>query len=878
MSDCLVRKKELLKKREHLLVEIGLEILKSKTLPEEYESLPRDLQRTDRMIAEGERYQSTIAHELEQKRSESSTLENKRKDLLKKERETLNPLIQAYDELKAKQEISHSELEEQSQLKQAIGEKKNKFLLLKQELDERLEKIDRELRRIQNDMDDTTNSLDHLNETRSGRLRDLAYDYYSKNKKSSHFATKFGHYKLIELELQELCAQSKPIKSLDQIPNEKKSLKWLWVSAAALLVFAVFFVLKNEFSVKHVSFTRLVENQPLLKKEMRFLFDWNHAPESLKVKAREILPQVEGISLLQLDSPSFSNIKKVLVSSFPNGDLHFLAIELSTPKHQLEHGFLRENWVRHKNNMAVEAFTKDNWVWYLLNPTQFLFFPKEISQFELEEPLQQELELFFHAPIEPFDGSYPLEEGFNQLHLELWPHSFEWSLHNLTGPVKDLDLRIQYLEKARKLNQIPAGYQLYFQDQDLFATGPASLSRDWKSPLDAVLRVSQALSVKNADKIKDDNFIPSQSNPGSQSIIKLNTADNTLKPMQTTPYGKDLSDLFYLAKDHQLWVLDRGKSEVVVFSDKDDQLSQTHTLTLPSNFLPLFMQKSPQGNHAVLFGGDKKTRFGLLDIQRLPPAGEAGETTPAPVILTELPKHIDDIYSSAWDKLTHTLFLSVSSKGKPRQSAHALITYSLDSGTPILKQLIDFPIGFNGKVELTSLVFDSPAQMLYALDQYQGMLMSFHIHQGVIDQKNSVYINSRMSVSLQSNPVLHSDPHLMTLSRNTRNMTLLDLTDYSGKVSGNKLISIDLESTPPVLAGSSTLVPYMYSIRNIPLSNKYLIRSDKPTALTLVEEVDGAFRKIKSTAFPTMRIKRMEVDTLGEYVYLLIEEKPKASP
>jgi len=878
LPDFLNRKKELMKKRENLLVEIGLDIINNNRLPEGHENLPRDMRRNERMLQEGQKHLKALESKWTFFRTEGSELRKKEKEFIEKKQQSIDHLQKELETQFYKDETNVEKSDRYTLLKQEIGQKKNKFQLSKQKLTKQLAENDKLMNHFQNEVDQTRVNLDLLEETKRMRLRDLAYDYFTKNKKDSHYATKFGHYQLIQLELQELCAQEKPQKGISQIPNERKTWQWVWIPLFVLVSLAILLFFRNEFTTHQISFSMLARNMSLEEGESRYMFNWDTTPESMKQKIFSSLRSVQDVSLIQLDPSTLSGIKRVLLSENPDQSLAFLAIELNSPIYQLEKGFLEKGWYRKKNEWAVEAFTKNNWVWYHLNPSQFLYYPDDKELFDHQEPDGKELDVFLHTNIDSFDASYPLLEGYGFLHLEKSQASFEWILkRNETPP--DQNLRERYLEEIKRRSDSP--FNIHFQGNELHAAGPASFLTGWQSPNDCVLRVCRKTEEleEQTDRTAAEEFF-FESNPentfspadmaplGSQTIIKMRLKNHKLEIEGSAWIGQDISDLFYSKLNDELWVLDSGLNMIAVFSTiGNDFLLKTRQM-LPEYFTAKFMIQDPIGSRAVIFGGERKGKqpinFGIIDLNN-PAEGQSGSV---PIKLVVVPSHIDEISSAAWDEQSDSLFLGVSSRGERGQRSHGLITYGLDSGKASLRQLIDFPVGKSGKVVLSSLIYNPSRKILYALDQHQGVLQFFNVTNGVIGQKNGVFLSQRMSMSLQRNPVLHSDPFLMALSRDTKTLALLDLTDYSGKNFGDQCFLLDLESSPPIITHQIGINSHLASIQGVPLSNHFVVISGKQPQLTLIHIEEGLIKMDCSIRFKELLPRRIAIDPLGETIFV----------
>ena len=869
LSDFLNRKKELLKKRETLLVEIGLDILKSSQLPEGYQNLPKDHQRTAQMLGESQERLVVLEKKLAQYQADKSNFQKRSEELKKKEEAAVEPFLKRIKELEYPGEGQKADPIEFARTKQKLGEEKNRYVLLNLELKTKQKECEKQIRACQIELDETRSNLDILEETSRKRLRDLAYDYYQKNKKDSSYATTFGHYRLIQLELQELNAQEKPSKGLDQIKNERNKLSWLWVPSVILLTLLVFLFAKSEFSTKEIRFPSLAQNVPMLPGEVRMYFTSSQANSTLVQAATEAMKKAMGIEILDKEASSL-DFSRILFSQTENGALTFLVLEFKTPRKNLENGFLAEGWTREKNAWSVEAFMKDDWVWYQLNPSQFLYYPKGKSLPTIHSNEEKDLILLVHSHMPAYNYSYPIVAGYSEFHLEKSAISFQWTLKAETEPA-DLELRRNYLNILQERKVFPSGFHIAFEGSSLKASGPASLLLDWKTFEDCIRWVSDDLTGKTGftDKkpVPPELFLKTpQINPVSNSetpILKFNLQGNKLVQNGSARIPEEVTDLFVSGASGDLWLLNPLNRRISIYNILTGDFIFKKHIEFPDSFSPTRMIHNVKTNHVVLFSDPKPPqRFSLVDLEK-----------EEWLSVTAAPAHIESILSADWSTDPQTLFMGVTTSGTRGQTGHGLLVYKFSNHTPKIGQLVDFPISQTSLAGISSLIFNESKKTLYALNIIQGMLQFFEVENGLIGPTNGVLLNQLTLLSLQSRPVFHSDPFQMALTRNQKGLVLLDFTDYSGKNFGEDCFLMDLESNPPIMLTSLQIGNSPKMVRGFPLSNYFAAIAGQTPQLILFHKKGSELQMDSTYQFEMLIPDRLAIDPLGETLFLACRTK-----
>jgi hypothetical protein len=876
LSDSLHRKKELLKKREELLVEIGQDILKQESLPEGHQNLVRDMERTEQMVLERtQRLQQVEGQQIRSKAGQKILLA-KLEELLENEKQAIEPLEAQLSQLEPKSP-------EHTQVKQKLGQKRNQFLLLRQELEERLKEQEKALRIGESEVNDITSAIDLLEETRRKRLRDLAYDFIQKNRKNSLFATQFGYYRLIQLELQELNTPEKTMKGLGQIHNERKNLNWLWIPSIVIITLGIFLFFRNEFSLKNTSFTGLSHAIPIEQGETRILLQEDLANPWLKAQAENALKLAPGIEYHR-ESSSFS---RLLFSILNDGSLGFLAVEYTAPQQNIEADFQKNGWTRQKNHWSVEAFTNNQWVWYRLNPKQYICYPAGLDLPSHPAAGGDELQMLVHTTLPSFGPSYPLIADYSLWHLEQDAHHFAWELKADETP-SDLKQRENLLQELRKRAKEtatgpgtpPLDIDLQFDSGTLKAEGPPQTLKGWQIPEECIHAalfpflqfqgqpLHREVDPSCLQALPPSSFRKNTHRDSFEAVLRIHLKDRHLTISGSSRINGRISDLMVEQDTSDLWVLNRALNAILIFDTHSGDLVYKTELNLPDNFKGYRMIPLESGERAILLQHKSAgSSFGMVDLK-----------TEKWVNLTQTPSHILAVYDACLDPASHALFLAVSTKGKRGELGHGLLVYNTASDQFILRQLIDFPIGKTRLTGLSSLVFDSHSQMLYGLNTFQGMLQFFHTENGLIGPKDGVLLEQCTTLSQKRNPVFLFDPRQMTFTRENQSLVMLDFTDFREKKYGDKAFLLDLDSTPPVVIDSLNIGAIPLMVQALPLQNTLLAVSGRNHELVLFHQDGNRLHLDQRLHFNNLIPRRFTVDATGETVYLACKVKKERKP
>jgi len=876
LSDFLHRKKELLKKREELLVEIGQDILKQESLPEGHQNLVRDMERTEQMVLERtQRLQQVEGQQIRSKAGHKILLA-KLEELLENEKQAIEPLEEQLSQLEPRSP-------EHTQVKQKLGQKRNQFLLLRQELEERLKEQEKALRTSESEINDITSAIDLLEETRKKRLRDLAYDFIQKNKKNSLFATQFGYYRLIQLELQELNTPEKAIKGLGQIHNERKNLNWLWIPSIIIITLGIFLFFRNEFSLKNTSFTGLSHAIPIEQGETRILLQEDLANPWLKAQAEQALKLAPGIEYHR-ESSSFS---RLLFSILEDGSLGFLAVEYVGPQQNIESDFQKNGWTRQKNHWSVEAFTNNQWVWYRLNPKQYICYPAGMELPSHPAAGDDELQLLVHTTLPPFGPSHPLIADYSMWHLEQDAHHFQWEL-KANEPPTDLKQRENLLrilqkraeETAAGSGTPPLDIDLKFDSGTLKAEGSPQHVKGWQVPEECIhaallpllqfqgTPLHREVDPSCLQAIPPSTFRKSAERDSFDAVLRIHLKDRHLSVSGSSRIGGGVSDLMVEGNTSDLWILNRALNLIRIFDTHSGDLVYKSEIELPEGFKGYRMIPLESGGRAILLQHKSAgTSFGMVDLK-----------TMRWINLTQTPSHILAVYDACLDSSSQALFLAVSTKGKRGELGHGLLVYNTSSDQFILRQLIDFPIGKTRLTGLSSLVFDSHSKMLYGLNTFQGMLQFFHTENGLIGPKDGVLLEQCASLSHKRNPVFLFDPRQMTFTRENKSLVMIDFTDFRGKIYGDKAFLLDLDSTPPVVIDSLKIGSIPLMIQALPLQDTLLAISGRNHELVLFHQDGSKLHLDQRLHFNNLIPRRFTVDATGETVYLACKLKKDRKP
>lgn len=139
MGDRLLRKKELLQRRDDILEQIGAEILNEGHIPAEFAHLPQEFHEMEHIKGQIEERIQPYAHDLERQVAQQPVLEKKLKQLDLRRKNEMSPLVLEFNELNAKLSAPRPEgspppLESETQATQArIQELTNRMTVSKAE-------------------------------------------------------------------------------------------------------------------------------------------------------------------------------------------------------------------------------------------------------------------------------------------------------------------------------------------------------------------------------------------------------------------------------------------------------------------------------------------------------------------------------------------------------------------------------------------------------------------------------------------------------------------------------------------------------------------------------------------------------------------------
>lgn len=863
MTDILKRKKDLLKKRENLLVEIGLDLVNNATLSESHQNVPRDLERSDHMIQEQVNRLQTLEKKREASRFHLERLSKKENELNHREEERTKPLIEQLDNLEKEVSTNPKRKSELAKIKQELGVKKNQFLLLKQEIEDQKKELEQQDRSAGNQIDEIRATVDMLEETRRKRLRDLAYDYYIHHKKDSMFATKFGHFRLIQLELQELNATEKPNRGLQHIRDERKHLSWLWAPALVIISLIVFLVFKGEFSTKELSAAGFALDFPQQQGEQRWMFDMESTNEYQNRIAENALRLVPDLDILERNGKD-SAIESLAWSLGSQNNLRFAILEFKAPREGLENDIQTAGWTRKKNSWGVEAFQKGAWSFYRMTPNQFLFLPTDTKLPPQPSTDSRDVELMVHTRIEPFDDQHPLVAGYTHFHMTKSRIDFEWSLSPDEAP-HDLNQRTHMLETLAQKKLLPSGLEVQFEGSVLKARGPASLLLGWTDVSDCLQWVATELPELKGHAPKDIPWNelgspiddPAKTTTPLFSFYHLN---GQLQLTQAFDLPGQLTDFFVESKRNDLWALDRGLVRIFHFEGSDLVLKRI--IHLAAGFQPQRMQVKDAMGRVILFDDPEHPRqFGLIDLQR-----EAWLTS------GKAPENVLEITCAEWAPEFGHLYLGVMSSGQWNQRGSGLLVYKDNDGNPALKQLVDFQIGRTGQTGLSALFYHRAHRVLYGLNPLQSTLNYFQVENGLVGPTNGVLLDQMTMVRLERQPIIYADPAQWTVTRNQDAIILLDGTDFSGKRYGRQAFYVDCNSNPPIIKSSTDLGHFPHAITHLPLGRHYAAIAGPDREIVLFHHDEENLEIDSRMKLNNYMPRRLASNTFGNQFFVLAKE------
>ena len=744
-NEIFFKKKQLLRKRDDLLEEIGQSIFEEGCFPEEFEDLEEEFEGMDILLGQlKDRYRALreerdLAHlglneQLELMIQRDNDCDSQLKPIRHASNKTNLKIQYLRDQLgkkarKAKDSESLKDLlvsqeemaEEIKTLETLKADTRERIQKEVEPLEIRIHKLDIAIRKIQDEED-------HLSSNRRKRLRALGFWYYKRKPDKASFGSRFGQLKLLRLELTETTGKKSITADPEPEPIEQNR-SWGRVAFFFAIFAALVYFQRTQYRVEEIPLSGVSATFLADKEDYRVFADLSKMPSMRLAGDLPILtdlPGGEGI---------FSGIEEEELHSFlisrqggASSPINFCGLRFHKPLLHFRKSLVHLGWDNTVLSKEWQALTDGEWTWVIFSETEFFLLPSEYKA-EFQAPEFQETSdiLSLKKPLQPFNANNALLQGFNQVQA-VWRNGMVHVSLRADQKQADLDLRRRLIAHIG-LDDATQGFVFRLVNNRLEFTikrerfVPKSYSAEGIRSAIEILVAEILDEARQASLASPETPITAlqteEKDVGNGEVRVFQLNDSVLSPVSSVVFDEPVDDLVFREKNKTLITLDRRSGAIRAyhfsagFLNVDWEWRFADSIGDLADFHPIRLIKTPNESHAVLLedgnSRGKAPRLVLVSLESLNP------------LFTEpLPAEVKKPVSAAWDSSGRILFVGCSVSRV--HGAFAVIVYRLIDETLEFSKLLPLP-RVRSTIEVADLSLDPFGKALYIYQRPIGRLI-----------------------------------------------------------------------------------------------------------------------------------------------------------
>lgn len=901
------KKKRMLARRDDLLEEIGEVVYESGDLPPRFADLHREFRGLDALLRQLWDRKLALQRDFDRLEEDYSIQQKELAKLESAHLKEIKPHRKARDELALKrrhhkdrmvraprprQKPVLEDLERRYRnLEQTVDmlekDHRRKIAAFQAELEpleQRREKLNRGIRNVEEERI-------RLKTSRQRRLRDLGHYYFEKRIDEANFGVKYGQLKILKLELAH-SRQEHVHEDFSPVRKPKEN-QWKWVWLVILAAVLTGYLFRTEFREEEVNLEALA--MPFLSDH-----DWRIFINLAEVDRLAVSPYLPNLQALPGGTAFRDFTTEDIVSLATSGRQPqtptFLGVSLRRQPSRFANRLRELGWQHRRIPGEWLALSKDDWVWVMLNPRQYvLVHQREVPKLQHDNVSVAADDLLLAGTWPPFNSNKPVLAGADRFELRLKGVSATLAVSFSKEPV-DWGLRKQLLRARRGRDGLPFKIQvadkaLVIQcPRDAF-TPPTYNADDLQDLVESFMRqyLREGRLPIAADNQPDNTEIPTAAN---QMALKDTQAETSgawpsfepfaedrssnyridaylqdveqIRRISSANFGEDITGMAFLGQYRSLLVADGGAGTLAMMPFRRQRLQGAHTVDLSgserglgveqSRFQPSFLSVDPKQRFAVLAGNTSHAERPLLVLVDL--------ASMRVVWREELPRTVFGIRSAVWSPDGERLYLGCAAKGRRNQTALALLDYQHANGILQLTSLVDLPVANMENQVVADIGLNQKTGHLYLwrVPQRQfvripidamgaGEYPTFEPLNHLID--DGMVVNSGRMVMTR-----HRDQLLLSLNvvdQSTQDRALFALLDVN-------------QAFQPMNTLSLAVSPE--ALYRVPLSNRYWATLSGKPHLVRLRIHNQAVQLDLSPADLTVHPQWVAMDPFGDFLFL----------